>query len=87
MKKTDSPTAYYTNSEPKCITAITMILHSSVTLADKINNATPDALLFPEGKGIFNRQFTSLMSMTNFFNWNQIELPGKNAKLNSVSRI
>jgi hypothetical protein len=33
---------------------------------DKINNAKPDALLFPDGQGIFNRQFSSLMSMTNF---------------------
>jgi hypothetical protein len=43
-----------------------MILRSSVTLVDKINNAKPDALLFLEGQGIFNRQFSSLMSMTNF---------------------
>jgi hypothetical protein len=43
-----------------------MILHSSVTLVDKINNAKPDALLFPDGQGIFNRQFSSLMPMTNF---------------------
>jgi hypothetical protein len=33
---------------------------------DKIKNAKPDALLFPDGQGIFNRQFSSLMSMTNF---------------------
>jgi hypothetical protein len=59
MKKTDSPTAYYTNSEPKCVTA--MILRSSVTLVDKINNAKPDAHLFPDGQGIFNRQFSSLI--------------------------
>jgi hypothetical protein len=43
-----------------------MILRSSVTLMDKINNAKPDALLFPDGQGIFNRQFSSMMSMTNF---------------------
>ncbi len=43
-----------------------MILRSSVTLVDKINNAKPDTLLFPDGQGIFNRQFSSLMSMTNF---------------------
>jgi hypothetical protein len=30
---------------------------------DKINNAKPDALLFPDGQGIFNRQFSSLISM------------------------
>jgi hypothetical protein len=33
---------------------------------DKINNAKLDALLFPDGHRIFNRQFSSLMSMTNF---------------------
>jgi hypothetical protein len=44
-----------------------MILCSSVTLADKINNTKPDALLFPDGQGIFNRQFSSLMLMTNWF--------------------
>jgi hypothetical protein len=43
-----------------------MILRSSVTLVDKINNAKPDALLFADGQGIFNRQFSSLMSMTNY---------------------
>jgi hypothetical protein len=43
-----------------------MILRSSVTLVDKINNAKPDALLSPDGQGIFNRQFSSLMSMTIF---------------------
>ncbi len=43
-----------------------MILHSSVTLMDEINNAKPDALLFPDGQGIFNRQFSSLMLMTIF---------------------
>jgi hypothetical protein len=43
-----------------------MILRSSVTLVDKINNAKPDAFLFPDGQGIFNRQFSSLMLMTNF---------------------
>jgi hypothetical protein len=43
-----------------------MILRSSVTLVDKINNAKPDALLFPDGQGIFNRQFSSLMLMTIF---------------------
>jgi hypothetical protein len=52
---------------------------------DKNNNAKPDALLFPDGQGIFNRQFSSLMLMTNYFNWNQIKLPEKNAKHNSVS--
>ncbi len=36
-----------------------MILRSSVTLMDKINNAKPDALLFPDGQGIFNRQFST----------------------------
>jgi hypothetical protein len=43
-----------------------MILRSSITLVDKINNAKPDAVLFPDGQGIFNRQFSSLMSMTNY---------------------
>jgi hypothetical protein len=43
-----------------------MILRSSVTLVDKINNAKPDALLFPDGQGVFNRQFSSLMLMTNY---------------------
>jgi hypothetical protein len=33
---------------------------------DKINNAKPYALLFPDGQGIFNRQFSSMMSMTIF---------------------
>jgi hypothetical protein len=34
---------------------------------DKINNAKPDALLFADGQEIFNRQFSSLMSiMTNY---------------------
>jgi hypothetical protein len=46
---------------------IAMILHLSVTLGDKINNAKPDTLLFPDGQGIFNGQFSSLMLMTNFF--------------------
>jgi hypothetical protein len=64
MKKTDSPTAYYTNSKTKIHYCDAMILHSSVTLVDKINNAKPDAFLFPDGQGIFNRQFSSLMSMT-----------------------
>ncbi len=32
---------------------------------DKINNAKPDVLLFADGHGIFNRQFSSLMLMTN----------------------
>jgi hypothetical protein len=26
----------------------------------------PDELLFPDGQGIFNRQFSSLMLMTNY---------------------
>jgi hypothetical protein len=43
-----------------------MILHSSVTLVDKINNTKPDALLFADGQGIFNRQFSSLVLMTNY---------------------
>jgi hypothetical protein len=43
-----------------------MILCPSVTLVDKINNAKPDALLFPDGQGIFNRQFSSLMLTTNY---------------------
>jgi hypothetical protein len=43
-----------------------MILRLSVTFVDKINNAKPDALLFPDGQGIFIRQFSSLMSMTIF---------------------
>ncbi len=43
-----------------------MILCSSVTLVDIFNNAKPDALLFPDGQVIFNRQFSSLMLMTNF---------------------
>jgi hypothetical protein len=44
---------------------IAMILCLSVTLVDEINNAKPDALLFPYEQGIFNRQFSSLMLMTN----------------------
>jgi hypothetical protein len=43
-----------------------MIRRLSVTLVDNTNNAKPDALLFPDGQGIFNRQFSSLMLMTNF---------------------
>jgi hypothetical protein len=43
-----------------------IILCSSLTLVDKINNAKPDALLFPDGQGMFNRQFSSLMLMTIF---------------------
>jgi hypothetical protein len=43
-----------------------MILRLRVTLVDKINNAKPDALLFPDGQGIFNRQFSSLVLITNF---------------------
>jgi hypothetical protein len=43
-----------------------MILRLSVTFVDKINNAKPDAPLFPDGQGIFNRQFSSLMAVTNF---------------------
>jgi hypothetical protein len=43
-----------------------MILRLSVTLINKINNAKPDALLFADGQGIFNRQFSSLMLMTNY---------------------
>jgi hypothetical protein len=43
-----------------------MILRLSVTLMDKINNANPDALLSPDRQGIFNKQFSSLMLMTNF---------------------
>jgi hypothetical protein len=43
-----------------------LILRLSVTLVDKINNVRPDALLFPDVQGIFNRQFSSLMLMTNF---------------------
>jgi hypothetical protein len=44
-----------------------MILCLSVTLVAKINNAKPDALLFVDGQGTFNRQFSSLVSMTNYF--------------------
>jgi hypothetical protein len=44
-----------------------MILRLIVTLVDKINNAKLDALLLPDGQGIFNRQFSSLMLMTIFF--------------------
>jgi hypothetical protein len=33
---------------------------------DKINNAKPNAFLFADGQGIFNKQFSSLMSMTNY---------------------
>jgi hypothetical protein len=44
-----------------------MILCSSVTLVDKINNAKPDALFFADGQGIFNRQSSSLVLMTNYF--------------------
>jgi hypothetical protein len=38
----------------------------SLTLVDKINNAKPVALLFSDGQGIFNRQFSSLVLMTNY---------------------
>ncbi len=54
-----------------------MILRSSVTLVDKINIAKPDALLFADWQGIFKRQFSSLMSMTNYL----IEI-----KLNSLKK-
>jgi hypothetical protein len=43
-----------------------MILCLSVTIVDKINNAKPDALLFADWQGIFNRQFSSLVLMTNY---------------------
>jgi hypothetical protein len=43
-----------------------MIIRSSVTLVDYVNNAKPDALLFADGQGIFNRQFSCLMLMTNY---------------------
>jgi hypothetical protein len=64
-----------------------IILRSSVTLVDKINNAKPDALLFPDGQGIFNRQFTSLMLMTNFLIGIKLNSLEKYAKHNSVSQI
>ena len=60
---------------------------TSVTLIDKINNAKPDALLFPDGQGIFNRQFTSLMLMTNFLIGIKLNSLEKYAKHNSVSQI
>jgi hypothetical protein len=54
---------------------------------DKINNAKPDALLFPDGQGIFNRQFSSLMLTTNFLIGIKSNSLEKNAKHNSVSQI
>ncbi len=64
-----------------------MILRLSVTLVDKINNAKPDALLFADGQGIFNRQFFSLMLMTNYLIGIKSNSLDKNAKHNSISRI
>jgi hypothetical protein len=54
---------------------------------DEINNAKPDALLFADGQGIFNRQFSSLVSMTNYFIGIKSNSLEKNAKHNSLSRI
>ncbi len=54
-----------------------MILRLSVTLVDKINNAKSDALLFADGRGIFNRQCSSLMSTTKYLIW---------LKLNSLEK-
>jgi hypothetical protein len=54
---------------------------------DKINNATPDALLFADGQGIFKRQFSSLISITNYLTGIKLNSLEKNAKHNSVSRI
>jgi hypothetical protein len=54
---------------------------------DKINNAKPDALLFPDGQGIFNRQFSSLMSMTSYLIGIKSNSLGKNTEHNSVSQI
>jgi hypothetical protein len=64
-----------------------MILRSSVTLVDKINNAKPDALLFADGQEKFNKQFSSLLSMTNYLIGIKSNSLEKNAKHNSVSRI
>jgi hypothetical protein len=64
-----------------------MILRLSITLVDKINIAKPDALLFADGQGIFNRQFSSLMLMTNYLIGIKLNSLKKNAKHNSVSRI
>jgi hypothetical protein len=50
----------------------------------KINNAKPDALFFADGQGIFNRQFSSLMSMTNYLIRIKSNSQEKNAKHNSM---
>jgi hypothetical protein len=54
---------------------------------DKINNAKPDAILLADGQGILNRQFFSLMLMTNYLIGIKSNSLKKNAKHNSVSRI
>jgi hypothetical protein len=64
-----------------------MILRLSVALVDKINNEKPDALLFADGQGIFNRQFSSLVSMTNYLIGIKSNSLKKNAKHNSLSQI
>ncbi len=64
-----------------------MILRLSVTLVYKINNAKSDALSFADGQGIFNKQFTSLMLMTNYLIGIKSNSLGKNAKHNSMSLI
>jgi hypothetical protein len=50
---------------------------------DKINNAKPDALLFADGQGIFNRQFSSLVPMTIYLIGIKSNSLKKNAKHNS----
>jgi hypothetical protein len=54
---------------------------------DKINNAKPDALLFADGQGIFNRQFSGLMSITNYLIGIKSNSLKKNTKHNGMSRI
>jgi hypothetical protein len=52
---------------------------------NKINNTKPDALLFADGQGIFNRQFSSLVLMTNYLIGIKSNSLKKNAKHNSMS--
>jgi hypothetical protein len=64
-----------------------MILRLSATPVEKINKAKPDALLFADGQGMFNRQFSSLVLMTNYLIGIKLNSLEKNAKHNSVSQI
>jgi hypothetical protein len=53
----------------------------------KINNTKLDALLFADGQGIFNRQFSSLVLMITYLIGIESNSLKKNAKHNNVSRI